>query len=431
VVHAKGPLQEKEEGLFVQVFSEDVLEVAREGLVVGDSADTEDVVVSWDTLDHQVLHHTQLGHNVLLQRQQVPAQPRPLSVHTGSMEAGSCDGLLENMVELLPPALGAAGGQEGSLQQQGVIYFLLPLDDPYGGDEESRVLTHQPQAAAHNVPQLLGQALVELLQATKVGQHSRLGSGEPTEVQLGEDVVPEVLHHHHLRVGLQEVLPTEQPQGVGENLVDCGRGRRDAGTECGGQRGSPPWPQAQGDGEGKGLRSENTVPDQARGDGAISIPRHFPNPTGAGLEFTPVPSSPNARGPGRCLTGEELGQHPDHRGQLHVLRHQRPHLLEALEAVHAVEQGPPRSPQLLADALHLLGRRPQLLQPRTDPLQVGLDGGLGSRRGQKGSGGALEGRRTHAPLAPALPGLSCRQFQPHEVTPASATTPSYLPDLLQ
>lgn len=231
----KHPLKEVEERLFVQVFSEDVLEVASEGLVVRGGADAEDVVVGWDALDHQVLHHTQLGHDVPLQRLQVPGQP---CIHAGGVEVGSCDGLLENVVKLLPPALWAARGQEGGIQEQSIVYFLLPLDDPYGGDEENWVLLHQLEAAAHNAPQLLGQALVELLQATEVGQHSCLGTGEPTKVQLGEDVIPEVLHHHDLHVGLQEVLPTEQLQRMGKNLVDCGRGRRDARIECWGQRGA-------------------------------------------------------------------------------------------------------------------------------------------------------------------------------------------------
>lgn len=87
-----------------------------------------------------------------------------------------------------------------------------------------------------------------------------------------------------------------------------------------------------------------------------------------------MPPTPNPRALGRCLTREELGQHLDHRGQLHVLCHQRPHLLEVLEAVGAVQQGPARCPQLLAHALHLLDRQPQLLQPCAHPLQVGLDG---------------------------------------------------------
>lgn len=62
------------------------------------------------------------------------------------------------------------------------MYFLLPLDDPYSSDKENWVLMHQPQAAAHNVPQLLGHGLIELLQAIEVGQHSCLGTGEPAEV---------------------------------------------------------------------------------------------------------------------------------------------------------------------------------------------------------------------------------------------------------
>lgn len=202
--------------------------MATEGPVVRGSADTEDVVVRWDTLDHQVLHHTQLGHDVPLQRSEVPGQPRAFSIHTDGIKVSCRDGLLENVVKLLPPALWAARGQEGGIQEQSVIYFLLPLDDPDGGDKENWVLPHQLQAAAHDAPQLLGQALVELLQTTEVGQHGCLGTGEPTKVQLGKDVISEVFHHHELRVGLQEAPPTEQLQGMGKNLVDCGRGRRDA-----------------------------------------------------------------------------------------------------------------------------------------------------------------------------------------------------------
>lgn len=117
-----------------------------------------------------------------------------------------------------------------------------------------------------------------------------------------------------------------------------------------------------------------------------------------------------------------------------MLCHQRPHLLEVLEAVGAVQQCPARCPQLLAHALHLLDRRPQLLQPRAHPLQVGLDGRLGSRRGQKAVGMLSEAaglvHRLPQPcqaspvcISPALEGESCPWYPSclpisHTMTPS-------------
>lgn len=99
------------------------------------------------------------------------------------------NGVFNDLKEFLPPALGASWWEEAKSlgPHEGSIDAFLPLNDAHGRDEEGRVLGHQPCPMGHDVPQVLGQGLVQFWEAPEVGLYTgQVGGGKQVAVmQLG------------------------------------------------------------------------------------------------------------------------------------------------------------------------------------------------------------------------------------------------------
>lgn len=187
-------MEESKDLLLVEVPSEEMVQVTGESPVVRSSKDGEDVVVGRATLDHQVLHNAQFREDIVLQGSQVPGEMWALDGIGCDLEMSYCDGVSDDLEELLPPVLGASWWQEAQSlgpQQKGSINAFLSFDDAHGRDKEGGILGHQAGAASHNVPQLLGQGAVQFWEAPEVGLYAGQvqGAEQVVVVQLAKDVV--------------------------------------------------------------------------------------------------------------------------------------------------------------------------------------------------------------------------------------------------